>query len=73
MPTEYYGGDRELYKIVVDKNRGRFSKDGRISLDTAKNVLRIIAQSDEAVKKANIDLLQTFDNSFLERAQSKTH
>lgn len=73
VPTEYYGGDRELYKIVVDKNRGRFSKDGRISLDTAKNVLRIIAQSDEAVKKANIDLLQTFDNSFLERAQSKTH
>jgi NitT/TauT family transport system substrate-binding protein len=70
VPTEYYGGDRVLYRTVIEKNRGRFSKDGRISMAAAKNVLRIISQSDPAVKNAKIDLAQTFDNSFLEKAQA---
>jgi NitT/TauT family transport system substrate-binding protein len=69
VPTEYYGGDRELYRTVVDKNRGRFSKNGRVSMETAQNVLRIISQSEATVKNAKIDLAQTFDNSFLEKAQ----
>jgi len=70
MPTEYYGGDRALYRTVVEKNRGRFSKDGRISMVAAKNVLRIVSQSEPTVKIDKIDLAQTFDNSFLEKAQA---
>jgi len=70
VPAEYYGGDRALYRSVVEKNRGRFSKNGRVSMDAAKNVLRIVAGSDAAVKNAKIDLAETFDNSFLEKAQA---
>jgi len=70
VPPEYYGGDRDLYRTVVDKNRARFSKDGRISMTAASNVLRIIGESNPAVRKAKIDLAQTFDNSFLEKAQA---
>lgn len=70
VPREYYGGDRDLYRTVVEKNRARFSKDGRISMAAASNVLRIIAGSNPAVQKAKIDLAQTFDNSFLEKAQA---
>lgn len=72
VPAEYYGGDKDLYKIVVEKNRSRFSKNGQITMATAQNVLRIIAGQDEKVKEAKIDLSQTFDNSFLEKSQ-KTH
>lgn len=72
VPPEYYGGDKELYRTVVEKNRGRFSKNGQIAMATAQNVLRIVASQDEKVKAAKIDLSQTFDNTFLEKAQ-KTH
>ena len=70
VPPEYYGDDRELYRTVVEKNRGQFSKDGRVTMAMAENVLRIIAMSDDSVKAAKIDLAQTFDNSFLEKAQT---
>lgn len=73
VPAEYYGGDRDLYRTVVEKNRGRFSKNGQISMATAENVLRIIAGQDPQVKAAKIDLAQTFDNSFLEKAQQKSN
>jgi NitT/TauT family transport system substrate-binding protein len=69
VPQDYYGDDRDLYRTVVEKNRGQFSKDGRVSMAMAENVLRIIAMSDDGVKNAKIDLTQTFDNSFLEKAQ----
>jgi len=69
VPPEHHGGDKALYRTVVEKNRGRFSKDGQISLATAQNVLRIIASQDEKVRAATIDLSQTFDNSFLEKAK----
>lgn len=68
VPPSYYGGDRNLYRTVVEKNRSRFSKDGHISMTAAKNVLRIIAKADPAVQKAHIDLTATFDNSFVDHA-----
>ena len=73
VSADYYGGDKELYRAVVEKNRGRFSKTGQISMATAQNVLRIIASQDEKVKASTIDLAETFDNSFLEKAQKKTN
>ena len=70
VPPEYYGSDRALYRTVVEKNRGQFSKDGRVSMAMAQNVLRIVSASDDLLKGAKIDLSRTFDNSFLERAQT---
>lgn len=68
VPPSYYGGDRNLYKTVVEKNRSRFSKDGTISMAAAKNVLRIVSEAYPNVKKVKIDLPETFDNSFIEHA-----
>jgi len=70
VPSSYYGGDRNLYRTVVDENRSRFSKDGTISMAAAKNVLNIVAGAYPSVKNAKIDLAQTFDNSFLQPAQA---
>lgn len=68
VPEEYYGGDKAMYRTMIEKNRGMFSKDGRISEEAAENVLHAISTSNPDVAGAKIDLVQTYDNSFVEAA-----
>ncbi len=68
VPKSYYGDKRELYHSVIEKNRERFTKDGVVSMAQAKTVLNAISQEDPALKSAHIDLPETFDNSFMEKA-----
>lgn len=70
VPREFYGDDRAVYTTAMAKYRARFSKDGRVTMDMAKNVLRIVSQSDESVASAKIDLAETFDNTFVDKARS---
>jgi NitT/TauT family transport system substrate-binding protein len=71
VPPEYYAGDRELYRAMIESNRERVSPDGRISLDAAEITYRNLAMFDDTLKRANIDLAKTFDNSFVERALAR--
>jgi NitT/TauT family transport system substrate-binding protein len=71
VPQEYYSGDRALYALVIERNRGRFSADGKISPAAASNVLRNLSTFEESLKSANVDVGQTFDNSFLEQAERR--
>jgi NitT/TauT family transport system substrate-binding protein len=68
VPPEYYAGDRELYRAMIESNRERVSPDGRISLEAAEITYRNLAMFDDTLKRAHIDLAKTFDNSFVERA-----
>jgi NitT/TauT family transport system substrate-binding protein len=68
VPEEYYGGDRALYRVIIERNRPMFSRDGRISLAAATTVLRAQASFEETIRDAKIDLTQTFDNSYIDRA-----
>jgi NitT/TauT family transport system substrate-binding protein len=68
VPPEYYAGDRDLYRAMIESNRERVSSDGRISLDAAEITYRNLAMFDDTLKRAKIDLAKTFDNSFVERA-----
>ncbi len=68
VPEEYYGGDRALYRIMVERNRGRVSPDGRIALDGAARVFRNLVAFEETLKDAKVDVARTFDNSFVEQA-----
>jgi NitT/TauT family transport system substrate-binding protein len=68
VPPEYYGGDRELYRAMIESNRERVSPDGRISPEAASRTYQNLAAFDENLKKAKIDLAKTYDNSFVERA-----
>jgi hypothetical protein len=42
-----------------------FSADGRMAADTADSVKRVLSVSLENVRAANLDLTQTYTNSFL--------
>jgi NitT/TauT family transport system substrate-binding protein len=68
VPPEYYAGDRELYRTMIESNRERVSPDGRISFEAAEITYRNLAMFDDTLKRAHIDLAKTFDNSFVERA-----
>jgi NitT/TauT family transport system substrate-binding protein len=68
VPPEYYGQDRDLYRIIVERNRGRVSPDGRIPPDGAARVLMNLTAFEPTLKDAKIDLAKTFDNTFVEKA-----
>jgi NitT/TauT family transport system substrate-binding protein len=70
VPPEYYAGDRELYRAMIESNRERASPDGRISPDAAQITYRNLVMFDDTLKSARIDTAKTFDNSFVERAPS---
>jgi NitT/TauT family transport system substrate-binding protein len=68
VPPEYYAGDRELYRTMIESNRERVSPDGRISFEAAEITYRNLVMFDETLKRAKIDLAKTFDNAYVERA-----
>lgn len=71
VPKSYYGGNPSLYRTVIQKNRRRFSKTGLVSMLQARTVLNAISQTHPKLKKAHIDLAETFDNSFIKKADKK--
>jgi NitT/TauT family transport system substrate-binding protein len=68
VPVEYYGGDRALYREMVERNRPRVSPDGRISKEAADRVFHYLSAHQAAFKSAKIDLAKTYDNTFVDRA-----
>ncbi|MGZ8202805.1 MAG: ABC transporter substrate-binding protein [Burkholderiales bacterium] len=71
VPKEYYGADLALYRGSLLKNKEGFSPDARFSMDGAQNVHKVLNQFVPEAQKAKIDLAQTFDNSFADRALKK--
>jgi NitT/TauT family transport system substrate-binding protein len=71
VPTEYYaGGDRAIYTKMLELNRGAFTKDGRIEPAWAETTYRAVLTNDPALKNAKIDLKDTYNNSFADKANT---
>jgi NitT/TauT family transport system substrate-binding protein len=68
VPPEYYAGDRDLYRAMIENNRKRVSPDGRISPEAAERTYNNLKGFDDRLKNAKIDLAKTYDNTFVERA-----
>jgi NitT/TauT family transport system substrate-binding protein len=68
VPPEYYGDDKEGYRIAFEKNRAGFSTDGRNSLEAVQHVYRILDAFEPEVKGKKLDLPATFDNRYVEAA-----
>jgi NitT/TauT family transport system substrate-binding protein len=71
VPSEYYGADLALYRGSLLKNKEGYSPDARFSMEGAENVHKVLNAFVPEVQKAKIDLAQTFDNSFADRALKK--
>ena len=72
MPNEFKAGNPSLYKQGLLKNMIGYSENGEMSLKAAENVYKVLDQFEPSVKAAGkMDLTQTFDNSFVKKANAK--
>ncbi|HEX4781810.1 MAG TPA: ABC transporter substrate-binding protein [Usitatibacter sp.] len=72
MPNEYKAGNPSLYKEALLKNMIGYSENGEMSLRAAENVYKVLHQFEPSVIAAGkMDLNQTFDNSFVKKANAK--
>jgi NitT/TauT family transport system substrate-binding protein len=72
MPAEFKAGNPSLYKEALLKNMIGYSENGEMSLRAAENVYKVLVQFEPSVIAAGkMDVSQTFDNSFVKRANAK--
>lgn len=68
VPAEYVVNDKTLYGKAFENSRRCISQTGVLSDEGAKTVRDVLAAFDPAVASAKIDLANTYDNSFAEKA-----
>ncbi|HSS69150.1 MAG TPA: ABC transporter substrate-binding protein [Casimicrobiaceae bacterium] len=71
VPPDYLLGDRALYIASYIKFKSAISPDGLFTQEGAENTLKFLAAFNPAVKPADINLKQTFDNSYVQKALAK--
>jgi NitT/TauT family transport system substrate-binding protein len=72
VPPEYKAGNPSLYKEALLKNMIGFSENGELSMKAAENVYKVLRQFEPSVIAAGkIDLNNTFDNSYVRKANAK--
>ena len=73
MPDEMVGGDKALYLAALKNTIPMYSQTGRMDPKGAEAVLAVFSQSSSEVAKANVDLLKTYTNRFVEKALGAGH
>lgn len=72
VPPEYTLGDRAAYVAALDRLRGVYSRDGRISPDGAALAWRVTATHDPSVRAAGAPTPEaTFTNAFVDRVRAR--
>ena len=71
VPPDYLLGDRALYIASYVKFKDAISPDGMFTQEGAENTLKFLAAFNPAIKPADINLKQTFDNSYVQKALAK--
>jgi NitT/TauT family transport system substrate-binding protein len=68
MPTEFNGGDPQLYEKAIADSMTMFTADGVMPADGPHNVLEILATFSPSVqgKEDSIDLSQTYTTEFVQ-------
>lgn len=65
MPAEFAQDSRAVYIETIAKIKSGFSEDGVMPADGAEAVHKVLAQFDQAVSGAHIDLSRTYSNDYL--------
>jgi NitT/TauT family transport system substrate-binding protein len=72
VPPEFLAGGRALYIEALKHSFGTYSPDGKFSMAGAENAYKVLSAFDTAVGGARIDLKQTFDESYVDKALAKS-
>ncbi len=71
LPPAFVQGNREVVLAALKKTLPSYSRDGQVPREGADNVLKVQSEIDPAVRDAKIDVANTFDNSFAQKAMAK--
>jgi NitT/TauT family transport system substrate-binding protein len=72
MPESFWGGDRDHYTAVLRANLSMYTPDGLMPADGPPNVLKTLVLVDEKIGGADINLMETYDNSFVKAAKTQS-
>src|SRR6202162_4003624 len=70
MPPEMVGKNKELYLAALKNTIPMYSETGRMDPRGADAVLAVFSESSPEVAKANVDVLKTYTNKFVEQAKT---
>ncbi len=71
VPPEYLLGNKAVYLASYAKVKDAFSPDGMLDDRGRQNTLKYLAAFNPALKPADINLAQTFDPSYVQKALAK--
>jgi NitT/TauT family transport system substrate-binding protein len=72
MPPEMVGKNKELYLAALKNTIPMYSETGRMDPKGADAVLAVFSESSPEVAKANVDVLKTWTNKYVEQASKTT-
>jgi NitT/TauT family transport system substrate-binding protein len=72
MPPEMVGKNKELYLAALKNTIPMFSETGKMDPKGADAVLAVFSESSPEVAKANVDVLKTWTNKYVEQAKKTT-
>jgi NitT/TauT family transport system substrate-binding protein len=72
MPSEMVGKNKELYLAALKNTIPMYSETGRMDPKGADAVLAVFSESSPDVAKANVDVLKTWTNKYVEQAGKTT-
>jgi NitT/TauT family transport system substrate-binding protein len=68
MPAEMVGKDKALYLAALKNTIPMYSENGAMDPKGAAAVLAVFSESSPEVAKANIDVIRTYTNAYVDRA-----
>lgn len=71
VPEEYYLGDRPLYLVAVKASQAMYSRTGIITERGMRNAYEMLAQFDQELRDAKVDLSKTFVDRFVKKAAAE--
>ena len=71
VPPEYLMNNKSVYLASYDKVKAAFSPDGMLPEAGKQNTLKYLSAFNPALKPESINLAQTFDGSFVQKALAK--
>jgi NitT/TauT family transport system substrate-binding protein len=71
LPAQFSAGRRDIVLAAIKKTQPGYSRDGLITAAGAENVLRVQAEIDPNVRAARINVADTYDNRFAQKALAR--
>ena len=72
MPDEMVGKNKELYLAALKNTIPMYSETGKMDPKGADAVLAVFSESSPEVARANVDVLKTYTNKYVDEAKKTT-